>query len=108
MIELHIDPTQGQLRSVQTNLKTGDQTFTQITSGTLCFNTSAWPWKTTAMSEGIYIGGTGKLTGATGTSTSQTTGSYLAAGSKNGVFGGFGQFTGTVDATLILPNGNGN
>jgi hypothetical protein len=106
MIEFHIDPTQGQQRAVQTNSKTGDQTFTQLTSGTLCLST--FTGQTTGRSEGVYIGGTGRAAGATGTFTSQTTGSYLAVGFKNGVFGGFGQFTGTVDATLILPNGNGN
>jgi hypothetical protein len=57
--------------------------------------------------KGIYIGGTGKATGTMGTFTSQTSGNYLMSGFKNGVFGGFGQFSGTVDATLILQNGNG-
>lgn len=106
MVELHIDPTQGQQRSVSTDAKTGDQTFSQITSGTLCLN--IFTGQSTSKSEGIYIGGTGKAAGATGTYTSQTSGSYLMLGFKNGVFGGFGQFTGTVDSTLIVPNGNGN
>jgi hypothetical protein len=106
MVELHIDQTQGQHRSVSTDAKTGAQTFSQITSGTLCLN--IFTGQSTITSEGVYIGGTGKLTGATGTFTSQTSGSYLMLGFKNGVFGGFGQFTGTVDATLILPDGNGN
>jgi hypothetical protein len=106
MREFHVSPTQGQHRSVSTDAKTGDQSFSQITSGTLCFNT--FTGQTSVTSEGVYIGGTGKAAGATGTFTSQTSGSYLMFGFKGGVFGGFGQFTGTVDSTLILPDGNGN
>jgi hypothetical protein len=106
MREFSVSPTQGQHRSVATDLKTGDQTFSQMTSGTLCLDTATG--RITVTNEGVYIGGTGKLTSATGTFTSQSSGSYLMFGFKNGVFGGFGQFTGTVDATLVLPDGNGN
>ena len=105
MVEFHISPTQGQHRGVSTDLKTGDQTFAQITFGTFCFDTATGQF--TIKTEGIYIGGTGKTTGATGTFTSQTSGSYLMFGFKDGVFGGFGQFSGTVNAILILPDGNG-
>jgi hypothetical protein len=105
MLEFHIvDRTQGQQRSVTTDSKTGDQTFSQVNSGTLCFDTATLQFTTTT--EGIYRGGTGKAAGATGTFTSQTSGSYLMFGFKNGVFGGFGQFTGTVDSTVNFPNGN--
>jgi hypothetical protein len=75
-----------------------------VTSGTLCLDRATL--RTTVTSEGVFIGGTGKSTGATGTFTSRSSGSYLRGGFKNGVFGGFGQFSGTVDATLILPDGN--
>jgi hypothetical protein len=106
MLELHISQTQGQQRFVATDLTTGDQTFSQITSGTLCFNTSTGFVTTTA--EGIIFGGTGKNAGVTGTYTGQGSGSHLAAGFKGGVFGGFGQFSSTSEVTLTLPKGNGD
>jgi hypothetical protein len=106
MLELHISQTQGQHRAVGTDLATGDQTFSQFISGTLCLNSLTGLLTTTA--KGIYLGGTGKFAGATGTFASQASGSYLAAGSKGGVFGGFGQFTSTLTGTLTLPKGNGD
>jgi hypothetical protein len=106
MLEFHIDQTQGQHRSVSTDSKTGDQTFSQITSGTFCFDTATG--QTTGTTTGVYLGGTGKATGATGTFTSQTSGSYLMFGFKNGVFGGFGQFSGTLETTINFPNSNSN
>jgi len=102
MIEFHISPTQGQHRSVATDMKTTDQLFGQMTSGTLCFD--AFSGKGAVTSEGKYLGGTGKNTGATGSFTAQSSLSYLAFGFKDGVFGGFGQFTGTLTGTLIRPN----
>jgi hypothetical protein len=106
MFEFHISPTQGQHRGVATDLKTGDQTFAQITSGTICINASTGLLTGTA--EGIYIGGTGKNTGATGAFKSHFSGRYLAFGCKGGICGGFGQATATAEATLILPDGNGD
>jgi hypothetical protein len=99
--ELHINADTGQQRSVTTNEKTGDQTFARIISGTLCINFPTF----TISGQGEFIGGTGKATDATGTYNFQTTGSYLQLGFKNG-FGGFGQFTGTVDGTFTAPNDN--
>ena len=101
MIEFHISPTQGQHRSVSTDTKTTDQLFAQVTLGTLCFDSSTG--KGTVTTEGKYLGGTGKNAGATGSFTSQSSLSYLAFGFKDGVFGGFGQFTGTLKGTLIRP-----
>jgi len=60
----------------------------------------------TISSQQELIGGTGKYAGATGTATGQATGSFLAVGSKDGIFGGFGPFTFTTDGTLILPKHN--
>jgi hypothetical protein len=101
-LELYIDATHGQHRAVTTDEDTGDQTFAQYTSGTLCINYSTFTL--TGHAEGIIIGGTGKNNGATGTRTSRFSGSYLQAGFKNGVFGGLGQSTFTSDGTLILPD----
>jgi hypothetical protein len=110
-LEFHIDEptigqTIGQNRTVTTDEKTGDQLFSRITSGTLCIDFSTFPAPTSASTHHEIIGGTGKLTGATGTYDSQTTGSYLMIGFKNGVFGGFGQFTGTSDGTVTVPKNN--
>jgi hypothetical protein len=41
--------------------------------------------------------------GASGSIDGQGTGKYLVSGSKEGVFGGFGQFTETVTGTLNIP-----
>jgi hypothetical protein len=105
-LEFHIDEAAGigQNRSVTTNEKTGDQLFARMTSGTLCIDFSTFPAPTSSSTHHEIIGGTGKLTGATGTFDSQSTGSYLMV-DFNG-FGGFGQFTGTDDGTLTVPNGN--
>ncbi len=106
-MEFHIDATHGQHRSVTTDEKTGDQTFGQLLSGTQCAQFSTWPFTFFGWGNGIFIGGTGKATGATGTYENHFSGSYLQAGCKGGCpgpFGGFGQFTATVDGTLNLPN----
>lgn len=102
--EFHIDETTGQYRDVLIAEKTGDQIFSRIASGTLCINFSIFPFQFTDSGHSEVIGGTGKFTGATGTYDFQASGSYLQFGFKNGVFGGFGQFTGTEDGTLNLPN----
>jgi hypothetical protein len=70
---------------------------------TLCFNESDGTFSVT--SHGTITGGTGAFTGASGTFDAQATGKYLVFGFKNGVFGGFGQFSGTSTGTLILPHG---
>ena len=95
----------GQGTSVGTDEKTGDQLFNQVTSATLCFNISTIPFTFTASGQTNILGGTGKYAGATGTGSFQTVGSELAVGVKDGVFGGFGQFTATSDGTLTLPHG---
>ena len=104
--EYHIDEPTGQSRDVGTAEKTGDQLFSRITSATLCINFSTFPFQFTNSGHAEVIGGTGKSTGATGTYDFQSSGSYLQFGFKNGVFGGFGQFTGTEDGTLNLPKDN--
>jgi hypothetical protein len=103
--EVYIDQTHGQQRAVLTDEKTGDQLFAKIASETLCFNASTFTFTNSGHFE--FIGGTGKYTGATGTSSFQTTGSYLQFGFKGGPggpFGGFGQFTFTSDGMLTLPH----
>ncbi len=100
--EFHINATNGQQRSVSTDEKTGDQVFGQITSATECFQLSTFTFF--GWASGIFIGGTGKATGATGTFDSHFVGSYLQEGKKGGVFGGFGQSTITSEGTLVLPN----
>ncbi len=106
--EFYIDATHGQQRAVATDQKTGDQLFGQITSGTFCLDFSSFPtppFPFTVSGQNATTRGTGKYTGATGTGSFHTVGSYLAAGFKGGVFGGFGQFTFTADGTLTLPKG---
>ena len=102
--ELYIDPTHGQHRGIATDEKTGDQLFGQVTAGTLCINTSAFPFPFTISVQTATIGGTGKYTGATGTGTATAAGSYLMFGIKDNVFGGFGHVNFTSDGTLTLPN----
>ena len=101
--EFYIDATHGQHSGVGTNEETGDQLFGKNTSATLCLNSSTGTF--TISGQSVTIGGTGKYASATGTGSFQSVGSYLAAGFKAGVFGGFGQFTFTSDGTLTLPNG---
>jgi len=89
---------------VITDLKTGDQLFEQNTSVVICVDTSDtahFPFSVTF--EGRYVGGTGKYRDAQGTFTGTGSGSFLVYGFKDGVFGGFVQSTGEIDATLVLP-----
>lgn len=104
MLEFHL----GQNRVINTDSQNGDQIFQQNTSGTECFNQNTGLFTTKL--QGLYFGGTGKYTGATGNVTAQASGSYLQFGCKGGVSpcGGFGQFTGTSEVTLTLPKGNGH
>src|SRR5262249_51473500 len=101
--EYHVGDPISQERFVATDEKTGDQIFSRNITGTLCIDFSTFPFKTSSSTHSEFIGGTGVFTGATGTSDAQSTGSYLMFGFKNGVFGGFGQFTGTSDGTVTVP-----
>src|SRR5712692_9534773 len=90
-LEIHLQQDHG----VTTEEKTSDQLFFgAATNGvTECFNPADGTFSFTA--HGTITGGTGQFTGATGSFQSQGTGKFLVAGMKGGVFGGFGQFTGT-------------
>jgi hypothetical protein len=91
-----------QAHGVLTAEKTGDQLFFEDAAGgvTFCVN----PDLTFSFTEqGTFAGGTGQFTGASGSFDGQGTGKYLVFGSKEGVFGGFGQFTETVTGTLNIP-----
>jgi hypothetical protein len=96
-----------QAQVVLTAEKTADQLFFEDAAGgvTFCLN----PDLTFSFTEhGTFAGGTGQFTGASGSFDGQGTGQYLVSGSKEGVFGGFGQFTETVTGTLIVPKGAGD
>jgi len=93
-----------QAQVVLTAEKTGDQLFFEDAAEgvTFCVN----PDLTFSFTEHATIaGGTGQFTEASGSFAGQGTGQYLVSGSKEGVFGGFGQFTETVTGTLTLPKG---
>jgi hypothetical protein len=88
-----------QARVVLTSEKTADQLFFEDPAGgeTFCLN----PDLTFSFTEhGTFAGGTGQFSEASGSIDGQGTGKYLATGSKEGVFGGFGQFTETATGTL--------
>jgi hypothetical protein len=90
-----------QLHGVAT-AENGDQLFFEAATdaGTFCPN----PDLTFSFTfHGTFAGGTGQFTGASGSFDEQDTGKYLVSGAKEGIFGGFGQFTGTSTGTLILP-----
>jgi hypothetical protein len=83
----------------------GDQLFVEYATDalTLCLKESDGTFSFSG--HGNHANGTGQFAGASGPFEVQGTGRYLAFGFKEGVFGGFGQFTGTVTGTLILPKG---
>jgi len=88
-------------RVVLTSEKTADQLFFEDASRgeTFCLN----PDLTFSFTEhGTLAGGTGEFTDASGSIDGQGTGKYLITGSKDGVFGGFGQFSETATGTLNI------
>jgi hypothetical protein len=84
--------------------ESSDQLFAEIKTndGILCLNESNGTFSFTG--HGIITGGTGHFKGASGTFEGRSTGKYLVFGSKNDIFGGFGQFNGTNTWKLTLPN----
>jgi hypothetical protein len=99
--EFHLQQDHG----VNTEEKTSDQLFYEFATNaaTSCVNPADLTFSFTP--HGTYAGGTGQFTGATGSFDAQGTGKILVVGSKDGVFGDFGQFSGTLTGTLILPHG---
>jgi len=93
-----------QNHSVSTDQKTADQLFGEAAFVTLCLDPTAPDLAFTYTGKVNIVGGTGNSTGATGSLDVQGSGKYLVFGFKNGVFGGFGQFSETDTGTLILPN----
>jgi hypothetical protein len=90
-----------QAHRVLSTEKTADQLFVEdgAGGGTLCL----YPDLTFTFTEhGTFAGGTGQFTGASGSFDGQGTGKYLVFGSKDGVFGGVGQYTETVTETLNI------
>jgi hypothetical protein len=93
-IDLH------QARVVLTAEKTADQLFLEDAAGgeTFCLN----PDLTFTFTEhSTFAGGTGRFAEASGSIDGQGTGKFLVFGSKDGIFGGFGQFTESATGTLI-------
>jgi hypothetical protein len=91
-----------QAQVVLTAEKTSDQLFFADAAGasTFCLN----PDLTFSFTEhATFAEGTGEFTGASGSFDGQGTGKYLASGSKDDIFGGFGQFTETATGTLNIP-----
>jgi hypothetical protein len=89
-----------QSHGVRIKEKTGDQLFASYTSGALCVQPDN---SFTFTGVGVFAGGTGQFSGATGTIETQLAGSYLVTGSKRGNFSALTQFTGTSTETLTLP-----
>lgn len=89
-----------QSHSVRIEEKTGDQLFTQYTSGTFCVQPDL---TFTFTGIGVFAGGTGRFTGATGTLETQLAGGDLVTGNKGETFSALSHFTGTSTETLTLP-----
>jgi hypothetical protein len=94
-----------QSRAVRTNIKTGDQLFTAISSFVLCLDANRPDFAFTFTAKGTFIGGTGKYAGATGTSEAHGEGRYHVATATGGVFAGLASFTYTETGTITLSNG---
>ena len=91
-----------QAQGVLTAEKTSEQLFFEDGAGASTFCLS--PDLTFSFTEhATFAGGTGQFTEASGSIDGQGTGKYLVSGSKEGVFGGFGQFTETATGTLNIP-----
>jgi hypothetical protein len=89
-------------RVILTSEKTTDQLFLEDPAGgvTFCFN----PDLTFSFTEhATFVGGTGQFKEASGSIDGQATGKYMVNSFKDGVFGGFGQFTETATGTLNIP-----
>ena len=99
-VEAHIQQGHG----VTTEEKTGDQLFYEYAPNavTLCLYPDL---RFSVTFKGTYTGGTGQFANASGSYEGQGTGKYLVFGEKGGVFGSFGQFSGTYSGTLTLPKG---
>jgi hypothetical protein len=84
--------------SVQTFTLTGDQLLSFSSSGTLCANfvTGTFTFQQT----GNYFGGTGRLTGASGSTQAKGTGLFHVCDPAGLCFG---NQTGTFTGTIILP-----
>jgi hypothetical protein len=95
-------------RVVLTSENSADQLFLEDGSGgvTFCFNPD---FTFTFTEHGTFAGGTGRFTEAGGSLDGLATGKYLVTGSKEDtgskevIFGGFGQFTETATGTLNIP-----
>jgi len=91
-----------QAHGVLTAEKTSEQLFFEDAAGASTFCLA--PDLTFTFSEhATFAGGTGQFTGASGSFDGQGTGKYLASGSKDNIFGGFGQFTEVATGTLTIP-----
>jgi len=91
-----------QAQGVFTAEKTSEQLFFADAAGASTFCLA--PDLTFSFTEhATFAGGTGEFTGASGSFDGQGTGKYLASGSKDDIFGGFGQFTETATGTLNIP-----
>jgi len=84
--------------SVQTFTLTGDQLLGFSSSGTLCANFATGTF--TFQQTGNIFGGTGRLTGASGTAQSKGTGLIHVCDPAGRCFG---NQTGTFTGTIILP-----
>jgi len=92
-----------QLRAVRTEEKSGDQLFFEVATndGTFCLKPADFTFSATW--QGTITGGTGRFAGASGSFELQATGKYLVTREKEGIFGGFGQFSAITTETLVTP-----
>ena len=88
---------------VNTFLHTRDQLFIELTSRIFCVDLVTFTFS--AHTIATITGGTGKFAGATGSVDYRFTGVVFLADFDPASNQLFGSFTGTVEGTLILPNG---